>query len=184
MPLVADDLLCTTCEGYVHPFLSACPGCGSQRAGRYGQAIAAGRLGAAANLADEATLRAAAAVAMRYSLRTRMPETVTDVRGAFAVIAESIPYAAAVAADGPTPALPAGNASAGAAKLHLLEGILAVRSGSPARPIAEIPLAAVLAATPIVKGAPPASAWASGSCRSGAWACTSPAGPLPTRPAC
>ncbi len=34
-----------------------------------------------------------------------------------------------------------------------------MRGGSPARPIAEIPLAAVLAATPFVKGVPPASAW-------------------------
>jgi hypothetical protein len=160
MQLVADDLLCPTCHGYVHLFLERCPACGADRAGRFEEAVTSGALGARALLVDEATRRAAHFVVLRYSLRSSGIEPLADVDAAFGVVAGSLTYRASVAADGPTPALPAGATTLDEASAMLAEGSLEVRGGPSGRAIATIPLDHVLAATPIAKGRPAPEAWA------------------------
>jgi hypothetical protein len=160
MQLVADDLLCPSCGGYVHVFLERCPACGTPHAGRFGEAVARGPLGAGALLDDEATRQAARAIVMRYSLRSRTPESTDDLPAAFDVVARSLRYRASVAADGPTPALPSGPPTLDDATLRLVGGALLVRAGPSGRVIATLPLDGILAATPIVKGVPTAESWA------------------------
>lgn len=160
MHLVVDDLLCPSCSGYVHPFLERCPACGADRAGRFDDAVASGALGAQALLADEGTERAAHFVVLRYSLRSASQTSLAKVDAAFKLVAGSLAYRAAVAADGPTPALPGGPATVDSATVVLAEGSLEVRGGPSGRAIAAIPLDGVLAATPIAKGVPAAEAWA------------------------
>jgi hypothetical protein len=160
MQLVADDLLCTSCQGYVHLFLSCCPACGTERVGRFGAAVATGSLGARALLGDEATAHAARSSVIQYSLRSRGAPETDDLASAFEIVAGSIQYHASVAADAPTPALPAGSTTLDGANVRLAQGTLQVRAGTSGRAIAEVPLGGILAATPIVKGAPAAAAWA------------------------
>ncbi len=160
MQLVVDDLLCPTCSGYVHLFLERCPACGTERRGRFEEAIAAGPLGARALLVDEATRRAAHFVVLRYSLRSRSVDPLADIDAAFRIVAGSVTYRASVAADGPTAVLPAGPATLDVASVLLVDGSLDVRGGPSGRAIATVPLDSVLAATPILKGIPAAEAWA------------------------
>ena len=160
MQIVVDDLLCPSCLGYVHLFLDACPACGAGRAGRIESAAAEGALGAGDLLGDEATTHAAQMVTRRYALRSTGLESVGDLRDAFQLVARSLTYRATVAADGPLAALPSGSTALDSATVMLVEATLEVRAGPSGRAIAVIPLEQVLAATPIVKGAPAAEAWA------------------------
>ena len=160
MRIVLDDLLCPSCLGYVHLFLDACPACGAARAGRIDDAATEGTLGAGDLLGDEATAHAAQMVTRRYALRSSGLESVGDLRSAFQLVARSLTYRATVAADGPLAALPSGSTTLDNATLMLVETTLEVRAGPSGRAIAAIPLDHVLAATPIVKGAPAAEAWA------------------------
>jgi len=70
MQLALADLFCRKCESYVHPFLDACPACGSERTSRYSLALV-DRAGDA-SLADDKRLQSAAGeVSMSYSLMAR-----------------------------------------------------------------------------------------------------------------
>ncbi len=160
MQLVAADLVCPSCLGYVHLFLGCCPACGTERASRLEAATATGPLGAAALLEDDATRRAAHMLVLRYTLRSSSTSSMADLLAAFGVVAGSLAYRAAVAADGSTPALPAGPTTLDGAALVLVEGSLEVRAGRAGRSIATIPLDGILAATPIARGVPAPGAWA------------------------
>ncbi len=160
MQLVIDDLLCPSCEGYVHLFLERCPACGTGRVSRFGQATATGLLGATALLEDEATQRSVHFVVLRYSLRSNSAWSISELEKAFGVVAGSLAYRAAVATDGSTAPRPDGPTSLDGASLVLVDGSLGVRAGPSGRAIVSIPLATVLAATPIVKGIPAAESWA------------------------
>jgi hypothetical protein len=165
MQLVAEDILCPSCAGYVHPFLDGCPACGTRRTSRYGM-VAAGlgaTIGAAALVVDDATRRAAHFVVLRYSLRSGSVAAMPDLAEGFGVVAGSLTYRAAAAAEGPMPALPLGQGDADNVSLGLIEGAIAIRAVPSARTFAEIPLESVLAATPIAKRVPPAAAWAGAS---------------------
>jgi hypothetical protein len=161
MELVADDLVCPACQGFVHPFLGCCPACGAERPSRYGEAIATGSLGARALLEDEATHRAVQQVSLRYSLKPHAGLEPTDVLPVgFGIVAGSAPYRATATADGPTPFLAGGPASADASAVTIADGSLAVLARPGGRALAKIPLEHVVAATPIVKGRPEPAAWA------------------------
>jgi hypothetical protein len=145
----------------VHPFLGCCPACGAERPSRYGEAIATGSLGARALLEDEATHRAVQQVSLRYSLKPHAGLEPTDVLPVgFGIVAGSATYRAAATADGPTPFLPAGPASADATAVKLADGSLAVLARPGGRALAKIPLEHIVAATPILKGRPQPGAWA------------------------
>ncbi len=159
MQIVVDDLLCPSCDGYVHPFLEACPACGTARTSRFEEVAATGTLGAGALLEDEGTRRAAHLVVLRYTMRATSASGLADLDAAFGAVAASLTYRAEVTADGSTPALPSGPATLDDAKVVLVRESLEVRAGRSGRSAATIPLASVLAATPAVKGAPGAGTW-------------------------
>ncbi len=163
MQLLIDDLLCPICSGYVHPFLEGCPACGAGRGSRFAEVAAAGTrgsIGAAALLRDERTLQSAAKASLAYSLRSLSPTAATDFVEAFGQVAASMPYRSVAAAEGPMVALPAGPGVAENVGLALVESLITVRTLPGQRPIAEIPLHDVLAATPIAKHVPRRDAWA------------------------
>ncbi len=159
MQLVADDLRCPACQGYVHLVLARCPACGTGRDSRLDDVMAGGPVGAGALLEDEATHDLANQVVLRYTLRSSSGRTPGDLAVAFGTVAGSLTYSVEVAADGPTPALPGGPTTLNGASVLLVEGALAVRTGPSGRAIATIPLDAILAATPIVKGVPAPASW-------------------------
>jgi len=158
MQLVADDLLCPSCQGYVHLFLDHCPACGTERVSRFGQATATGALGARALLEDEQTQRSVHFVVLRYTLRSSEAWSISELEKAFGVVAGSLAYRTALATDGA--AAGDGPKTLDGARLVPVEGSIAVRAGPSGRAVVAIPFEAVLAATPIVKGIPAAESWA------------------------
>jgi len=161
MQLAVEDLLCPSCRGYVHPFLACCPACGSARQGRLGDAIAGGDLGVHAIVEDGATHRVVHEVSLRYSHKPHSGQQPTDILSdGFKNVAGAMSYRAAATADGPTSVLPGGAATADTAAVTLANGVLAVMARPAGRALAQLPLESIVAATPIRKGQPAASAWA------------------------
>lgn len=159
VPLTVDDLLCPTCSGYVHPFLEACPACGTARPGRLDEATG-GPLGAAALVDGEATRLAVRAAVVRYSSIRSGGMAPVPLLDGLEVIAGAMSYRAEAVAEGPTEALPGGPARADPADVVVSEASFTVTSRAGGAAVAEVPLAAVLAATPISRGRPAPEAWA------------------------
>ncbi len=159
MQLVLDDLICPACAGYVHPFLDRCPACGGQRESRYGDAAATGDLGAGALVESDGIRSAVRSVVLRYSLKAMGGPVEDHLADGLAVVAGSLTYRAAVVADGPTSSLPAGATVADTAAVGVDAGAITVVARPAGRTIARIPLAAVVAVTPIVRRLPDAGAW-------------------------
>lgn len=104
MPLAVDDLYCTACHGYVHPFLERCPACGAGHPSRFEEALRDLGTGPT-SLADDPTVRdAAGELVRRYTLLTGRRGTLTfgdrddapadDIAGLVDRVARSLTYRA------------------------------------------------------------------------------------------
>lgn len=130
-------LVCPTCSGFVHPFLDACPGCGTARVARYDEAVAGPDLGYRKLLEEPRVANGVAEVVLRYTLKhlaTTGPERLRDGLG---IILDALPYAITVV--GPAPA------SSSRGHVELAPDDLVAQERSPAREVARIPLRTILA---------------------------------------
>jgi hypothetical protein len=137
VPNLLDDLPCPTCDAYAHPFLEACPACGTARTGRYDDAQARGDLGYRDVLEDPRLERQVNEVVLRYSLKSAPGDGAARLRAGLAVILDALPYAVRVV--GP------GAVTSGRANVQLAADDLVVEERSPTREVARVPLASVLA---------------------------------------
>lgn len=137
MPNLLDDLDCPTCAGYAHPFLDACPACGTARAAGYEDALARGDLGYRKLLEDPRLERQVREVVLRYSLKFAPGEGVAQLRAGLGIILDALPYA--VRAVGP------GAATSGRANVQLAGNELVVEERNPSREVARVRLQSVLA---------------------------------------
>jgi hypothetical protein len=145
------EVLCQGCASYVHPFLEACPICGAERASRYEAATAAPDQGLAALAADPRVSQEVAEVVLRYSLKFNASPSTADLHEGLGTLADALSYRFRAGGD------PA--AGADRARLEVGEADLVVRVQHPARELARVPLDAILAASPAVRGRR-ADAWA------------------------
>ena len=67
MRLALADLLCQSCNGYVHPFFDRCPGCGARRVSWYGDVLNGADLGAA-DMAQDPVVTTAATDTIRRTM--------------------------------------------------------------------------------------------------------------------
>ena len=151
MPNLLDDLPCATCAGYAHPFLDACPACGTAREGRYEDAVARGDLGYRKVLEDPRLERQVREVVLRYSLKSAPGEGTAKVHAGLGMILEALPYAVRVV--GPAPA------TSGRATVELAADELHVSERNPSREVVRVQLASVLAIRARTDDRP-AGAWA------------------------
>jgi len=151
VPNLLDDLPCATCAGYAHPFLDACPACGTAREARYEDAIAQGDLGYRKVLEDPRLERQVREVVLRYSLKSAPGEGTAKVHAGLGMILEALPYAVRVV--GPVAA------TSGRATVELAADELLVGERNPSREVVRVPLASVLAIRARTDDRP-AGAWA------------------------
>lgn len=137
MPNLLDDLPCPTCAGYAHPFLDACPACGTAREGRYVDAVARGDLGYRRALEDPRLERQVREIVLRYTLKSAPGEGTAQLHAGLGMILEALPYAVRVV--GPTAA------TSGRATVELAADELVVGERNPSREVARVALASVLA---------------------------------------
>jgi len=138
------ELFCRGCASYAHPFLEACPVCGAERESRYEAATAAPDLGLAALPSDPRVGREVAEVVLRYSLRIHSSSATGDLIQGLGMVAGALSYRFRVGGD------PAAGSDAG--HLEIGEVDLVVRERSPARERVRVPLDAILAVSPAVRG--------------------------------
>jgi hypothetical protein len=138
------EILCRSCASYAHPFLGACPVCGAERDSRYGAATAAPDQGFAALESDPRVGREVAEVVLRYSLKVIGSSGAAGLRAGLDTVADALAYRVGVA----------GDPGAGSDRGHLEVGEtdLIVRERNPARERVRVPLHAVLAVSPAVRG--------------------------------
>ncbi|MFH0751484.1 MAG: SHOCT domain-containing protein [Chloroflexota bacterium] len=138
------EVLCRSCASYAHPFLGACPVCGMERASLYEAAAAAPDQGLAALELDPRVRREVAEVVLRYSLKVIGSSGAAGLREGFDIVADALAYRVRVA----------GDPGAGSDRGHLEvgEADLVVSERSPARERVRVPLDAILAASPAVRG--------------------------------
>jgi hypothetical protein len=150
VPNLLDDLACPTCGGYAHPFLDACPACGTARGARYEDAVARGELGYGKVLEDPRLERQVREVVLRYSLKSAPGEGAAQLRAGLGMILDALPYAVRVV--GP------GAATSGRANVELAADELVVGERSPSREVVRVPLESVLAVRARTEDRP-AGAW-------------------------
>ena len=138
------ELFCRGCASYAHPFLEACPVCGAQRESRYEAATAAPDQGLAALPSDPRVGREVAEVVLRYSLKVIGSSGAAGLREGLGMVADALSYRFRVGGD------PAAGSDAG--HLEIGEADLVVRERNPARERVRVPLDAILAVSPAVRG--------------------------------
>ncbi len=152
MPIPVDALYCGSCDGYVHPFLDACPGCGTGRDARYDAALADPGLGFRALLADPRVTDRVRETVGRYTLKAIGGPDGTEVREGFGAVAGALAYVVRAAG--------AVTVASNAAYLHLAADDLVVGQRNPARELLRVPLATILGARAGASGRPAGGAWA------------------------
>jgi hypothetical protein len=152
VPISVDALFCGSCDGYFHPFLDACPSCGTARDARYDAAVAEPNLGFGALLAEPRVIDRVRETVLRYSLKALSGPVGGEVREGFGVVAGALPYV--VRSGG------AVQAESRAAFLHLAADDLVVEERNPRREVLRLPLAMIVATRAAAKGRPVAGAWA------------------------
>lgn len=150
MPNLLDDLPCPTCAGYAHPFLDACPACGTAREARYEDAVARGDLGYRKALEDPRLERQVREVVLRYSLKSAPGAGTAQLHAGLGMILDALPYAVRIV--GP------GAATSGRASVELAADELIVGERSPSREVIRVPLERVLAMRARTEDLP-AGAW-------------------------
>jgi Short C-terminal domain len=152
VPIPLEALFCESCDGYVHPFLDACPGCGAPHGSLYDAVVREPDLGLRALLEEPRVTDMVRGIVARYSLRSIGTPTATEVVAAFSVVAESLAYDVRVV--GP------GEARSKAAYVELAADDLVVRERNPSREVARVPLVRIVAARAASKGDRGAGGWA------------------------
>jgi hypothetical protein len=152
VPIPVDALFCGPCDGYVHPFLDACPTCGAARTARYDAALAAPDLGFRALLTEPRVVDRVRETAIRYSMKALGGSDSSEVRDGFATVAGALAYVVRTAG--------ATRGESEAAFVHLAGDDLVVGERGPAREVLRVPLAMVLAVRAATKGGTAADAWA------------------------
>lgn len=151
VPIPVDSIFCGACDGYVHPFLDACPSCGATRESRLDAALADPDLGFRALLTEPRVTDRVRETVLRYSLKAVGGSAGDEVRNGFGTVAGALQYT--VRSGGAIQ-----GASAGAF-VHLAGDDLVVGERNPAREVVRVPLAAILATRSATKGRPAAVAW-------------------------
>jgi hypothetical protein len=146
-----DELFCQGCTSYVHPFLDACPVCGTRRDALYAAATAEPDQGLAALTSHQRVTRDVSEVVLRYTLKLNSASPTANLREGLVSVADALPYRIRVGGE------PAARTDRG--RMEIGEADLIVREQSPAREHARIPLAAILSISPGVKDRR-ADAWA------------------------
>lgn len=152
MPIPVDALFCSSCDGYVHPFLDACPSCGTAREARYDAALAEPNLGFRALLTEPRVVDRVRETVVRYTLKALSGPAGGEVREGFGVVAGALQYL--VRSTG------AVQGESRAAFLRLAEDDLVVEERHPGREVLRLPLAMIVADRAAAKGHPAAGAWA------------------------
>jgi len=138
------EVFCRGCASYAHPFLEACPVCGTERASRFEAAIAAPDQGLSAIASDPRIGREVAEVVLRYSLKFNASRTTRVLHEGLGTVADALAYRFRVG----------GNPAAGSDRAHLEvgEADLVVGERNPARERARVPLDSILAVSPAARG--------------------------------
>jgi hypothetical protein len=139
-----DELFCPDCTSYAHPFLEACPVCGSGRASCYEAAAAAPDQGYASLVADSRTAIDVEQVVLRYTLKSRGATVTTSLHVGLTSIAAAVDYRVRIGGD------PGGGSEH--AFLEVAETDLAIRDRTAPRERARVPLEAILALGVAVRG--------------------------------
>lgn len=151
MAIPVDALFCGSCDGYVHPFLDACPCCGTPREARYEAALAKPALGFRSLLTEPRVADRVREAVLRYSMKPLGGADDGEVREGFGVVAGALSYV--VRSSG------AAQGDSATGFLHVAEDDLVVDERNPAREIARVPLGTILAARPTAKGRPAGGPW-------------------------
>ncbi len=158
MRLALADVLCQSCQGYVHPFLDRCPGCGTPRTSRYAEALGGADLGGASMRRDPTVV----GLAVQSIRRTT---TLAALHGAWM---RGAAVAGPVVEDSVDPArmidfvtggvtyrargLPEARKAATDAQVRVIDDTLVLSAARGGRTLASIPAATILAASPGGRG--------------------------------
>ncbi len=161
MPLALADLLCQSCDGYVHPFFDRCPGCGARRPSRYAEVLQGADL-AAESMAGDPTVTAAATqsirritimLALRRSVSSQpVPELAKAVDAAQMIdyVGGGLSYRALGVLEDPATPIDA--------RIRAASGALVLSATRGDRTLVSVPAATILGASPgsgKTRGAPP-----------------------------
>jgi hypothetical protein len=146
-----DELFCSACSGYVHPFLEACPGCATPRQPRYDAAVAEPDQGLRRLLEDPQLRVSVGEVVLRYTLKFGGSAFSGQIRDGMAKVFGALAYAVS--------GVGTRAATSRAAVLELAADDLVVRESSPRREVARLPLETILAVRAAARDGAGAGKW-------------------------